>query len=88
MGSYAIIKNDDVESQTSWAEIPFLFAHHVRCQSIQSFPNPAPHLSTLFSPLLLINVPDYKINNWSILATMKFEFKLLFSSSHTPRLKH
>lgn len=63
MGGYSIIKNDlDVESQTSWAEIPFPFAHHVRCQSIKFSPNPAPHLSTLFLPLSPTNAPEYKIS--------------------------
>ena len=63
MGGHSIIKNDlDVELQTSQAEIPFLFPHHVRCQSIQS---PLVFsLSTPIYPILttLTNAPDYNIN--------------------------
>lgn len=67
VGGYSITKNDlDVESQTSWPEIPFLFPHQVRCQSIQSFLNPSPHLSALFWPFSPMCHIIIQINKWSI----------------------
>lgn len=54
----------------------FLFPHVSGANQFSLFPL---HIYLPYSLTTLTNAPDYNTNKWSVLATIKFGFKLFFN---------